>query len=374
MIKPYAMKEKESRGRKWPEDRYESVRGIYERDTDRVIHSRAFKRLAGKTQVISGRLSDHHRTRLTHSVEVAALCRSVARRLGLNEDLAACLGFCHDLGHPPLGHAGEQVFHMISARFGGTFEHNRHTLTIVDEFEEKYASFPGLNLTWEVREGIFKHSKHPDDPGDPAVQEFDPSLHPTIEAQLTDFCDEICYTFSDLDDAREGDFTRLERDILPELPDFAALYEAMATCYPSASPKLLFNESLRRAMNEAVQDFTNTTARRIAEAGVETVADARRAGFRVTAYSDGMRNRLLKYHAFLRQRYYRHPDICAVREETAPRMHQLFDLYLNSPDKLPRRYRSLIQEGRLPEWKVILHYMAGFTDYFLFQTLESFHL
>lgn len=370
MLKPYAMHESDSRGRRWPEDPYDGTRGIYERDIDRVIHSRAFKRLAGKTQVISGRRSDHHRTRLTHSVEVAALCRSVARRLGIHEDLAACLGFCHDLGHPPLGHPGEDVFNEICRRFGDSFEHNRHTLTIVDEFEEKYAACPGLNLSFEVREGIVKHSRQPD-PDDRSASEFDPALQPPLEAQLTDLCDEICYNFSDLDDAREGGFIDLEKGLLPGLPDFASVFERMAARYPGAARKLLFNESLRRLMNAAVQDLTGHTAARVREAGVETTDDVRRAPGRLAGCSPDMAERMGRLKTFLRASYYRHPEIQEQREENSERIRKLFDAYRADPSLLPRRYQAMIREGTHPVHRVIVYYMVGFTDFYLFQMAEG---
>ncbi len=371
-LKPYAMNEDRSRGRKHPQDNYASNRGMYERDIDRVIHSRAFKRLAGKTQVITGRQSDHHRTRLTHSIEVGSLCRSVARQMGLNCDLAACLGFAHDLGHPPLGHCGEDVLNEICHQFGDVFEHNRHTLTIVDEFEQKYAAVPGLNLSFEVREGIVKHSeiKNPDSPD---VAEFLPHLEPPVEAQMVDNCDEICYCYSDLDDALEMRYIRLE-DILRELPPFDELYHEMSSQYPGALPKLLFNETLRRLMNRTVEDMVAHTAGAIAAAGIGDVDDIRRAGRRLVDYSPEMGQWMLSLKAFLNRHYYQDAHILEDRDSYMAKIRKLFEMYYSDLDRLPLRYREMIRGGDLPRHRVIVYYIAGFTDFYLFQTIKKFNL
>lgn len=371
MLKTYAMREAESRGRRHPEDEFDTLRGIYERDIDRVIHSRAFKRMAGKTQVITGRLSDHHRTRLTHSIEVATLCRSVARRLGLNPHLSACLGFCHDLGHPPLGHSGEDVLNEICLGFDDRFEHNRHTLTIIDEFEEKYATCPGLNLSFEVREGIIKHSLTSESLGDPALAEFDLECRPPLESQLVDCCDEICYSYSDLDDALEAGFLNLENQILPELDEFRGVYEEMSRRYPAARKKLLFNETLRRLMNATVTDMTRQITTAVAAAGLVTVTDVRRNRDRLVSYSPLMTDWISRLKQFLHRHYYQHPEILNRRREDMGRIRRLFDLYFNDISHLPRRYREMAETGAWPRHKVIVYYIAGFTDFYFFQIAEK---
>ena len=373
-MRSYAMQEQFSRGRRYPEDPYDHVRSMFERDTDRVIHSRSFKRLAGKTQVITGRRSDHHRTRLTHSIEVATLCRSVARRLDLNPSLAACLGFCHDLGHPPLGHCGEEVLNEICRRYGDSFEHNRHTLTIVDEFEQKYATCPGLNLSFEVREGIVKHSAHTDLASDPTLAEFDPALHPPLEAQLIDYLDEVCYCYSDLDDALETGFIGLEKDILPALPRFRDLFESLAARYPSAGPRLIFNETLRRLMNQTVLDLTGQTRENIAAHGIETLSDVQRASRRLVDYSLDTGEWIQALKVFLRRAYYKHPQIHDRRVENVAKIRRLYELYDEEPNRLPARYQGMIRSGKLPRHRVIVYYIAGFTDFYFFQMSQKFGL
>lgn len=370
----YGMRAEESRGRRYPEGDPFSRRDAFERDTDRIIHSRAFKRLAGKTQVITGRRSDHHRTRLTHSVEVAALCRSLAGRLGVNPSLSACLGYCHDLGHPPLGHAGEDVLNEICSQFGGSFEHNRHTLTIVDEFEQKYASCPGLNLSFEVREGIIKHSGDVPPPSDPLLAEFDFGVLPPVEAQLVDTCDEICYTYSDLDDALEGGYVSLEREILPEIPAFASVYSDMRGLYPHAERRLLFNETLRRLMNGTVVDLENTVLRRIGDLGIATVQDVRTAGERLVGCSDDMRGQMLSLKRFLSSKYYGNPKIQVDRAENMEKIRKLFGTYMDDNGQLPQKYKRVIDSGALPAHRVIVYFIAGFTDFYFFQMVEKFKL
>ncbi|HQO24455.1 MAG TPA: HD domain-containing protein [Acidobacteriota bacterium] len=371
MMSSYAMRECDSRGRRFPEELADQVRGIFERDTDRIIHSRAFKRLAGKTQVITGRRSDHHRTRLTHSIEVATLCRSVADKLGLNTHLAACLGFCHDLGHPPLGHCGEEILNEICQHFSDSFEHNRHTLTIVDEFEQKYAFCPGLNLSYEVREGIIKHSTNDHYRNDPTLAEFDFACQPPLESQIVDFCDEICYSYSDLDDALEAGFVVLDV-ILRELDDFRELYTQLNQRYPGTDARLIFNETLRRMMNLTVRDMTATIERELAEAGVVTVADVRRCDRRLVGYSPDMGGWVLRLKQFLRVHYYQHPEIQDRRQVETEKIRRLFEFYAAQPERLPSRYREMIRDGRMPMHRVIVYYIAGFTDNYFTEMADTF--
>lgn len=373
MMKPYAMREEFSRGRRHPEDEFANYRGLYRRDIDRVIHSRAFKRLAGKTQVITGRRSDHHRTRLTHSIEVSTLCRSVALQLGLNPDLAACLGFSHDLGHPPLGHSGEDVLNEICVRYGDQFEHNRHTLTIVDEFEQKYASCPGLNLSFEVREGIVKHSAASRHNPDPTLAEFDMAVQPPLESQLVDDCDEICYCYSDLDDGLEAGFLTLESQ-LDELPEFGRLFGQMRRQYPAAETKLVFNETLRRMMNRTAGGLIEHTRQAVSDAGVDSVEGVRLQPGRLVSYPPEQAEWMRRLKAYLRTNYYEHPQILGSRQEYVRLIRKLYGRYEEDPQLLPARYREMIAAGRIPRHKVIVYYIAGFTDYYFFQCAEKLGL
>src|SRR5215831_17602208 len=218
MLASYALRAEESRGRRYPEPRH-PYRNDFQRDRDRVVHSRAFRRLENKTQVFTRRYSDHFRNRLTHTIEVAQISRTIAAELGLNEDLVEALALVHDIGHPPFGHAGERTLDVIMRRYGDRFDHNLHALRIVEQFEQRYADFPGLNLTFEVREGIVKHSgDHPAEEF-PQLTEYLLDLHPPLEAQLIDLTDEIAYSTADLDDGFEAHLLTLEqvRDSVPEL-------------------------------------------------------------------------------------------------------------------------------------------------------------
>lgn len=364
------MREKKSKGRKYSEETIH-YRKLYERDIDRIVHSRAFKRLSGKTQVVTGRKSDHHRTRLTHSIEVATLCRDVARKIDINEDLASAIGLSHDLGHPPLGHCGEDVLDEISKNFGDSFEHNRHTLYIVDEFEQKYVRFPGLNLSFEVREGIIKHSskrKYPE-----FDEEFDFSLNPTLEAQLVDFCDEICYSYSDLDDGYELKLISLD-NIIESLDRFRLLFKKMEEKFPKASLKLLFNETLRRLMSESVMDLVKTTLRNCEEYGIKTVEDIRSAPCRLADYSEDEEKWIYKLKAFLMKNYYKHPKIIESRNKYRDYIKKLFEFYFKNVEKLPERYIKMIEKNERLKHRVIIYYIAGFTDFYFFKKIEEYKL
>ncbi len=366
----YGMDEKESRGRKFFEE-VDPSRGLYERDIDRIVHSRAFKRLSGKTQVVTGRESDHHRTRLTHSIEVGTLCRDVARKLEINEDLAAAIGLSHDLGHPPLGHCGEEVLNDISREFGENFEHNRHTLFIVDEFEQKYVNFPGLNLSFEVREGIIKHSSRRK--YEEFDEEFDFSLHPTLEAQLVDYCDEICYSYSDLDDGYELKLISLE-DMLEELERFKKLFEKLKRKFHGADVKLLFNEVLRRLMSESVNNLIDKVLKNCKEYGIESVEDVRCAPKRMVEYESEHGIWISELKTFLMKHYYRHPRIVEKRNRYRDYIKKLFEFYYENEEKLPKKYVHMIRSGERPRYRVIIYYIAGFTDYYFLNKIREFGL
>src|SRR5579863_10105033 len=233
-----------SRGRVYPEPEH-PYRNCFQRDRDRVVHSRAFRRLEAKTQVFTQGLSDHFRNRLTHTIEVSQVARTVASVLELDEDLTEALALAHDIGHPPFAHAGEDELDRQMRRFGDRFDHNLHALRIVEWFEQRYARFPGLNLTFEVREGIVKHS-HDFEPGeDPKLDEYLPGLRPPLEAQLIDLADEVAYNTADLDDAMSAGLLD-PAEIASSVPAFSQIFEDMETQYPGASERERFQESLRR--------------------------------------------------------------------------------------------------------------------------------
>src|SRR5437867_3152884 len=256
-MREFALRPDESRGRKFPEPPH-PFRNDYQRDRDRIIHSRAFRRLENKTQVFTTRYSDHFRNRLTHTIEVAQIARTVAGALDLNVDFSEALALVHDVGHPPFGHSGEESLDQIMRGFGERFEHNLHALRIVEHFEHRYAAFPGLNLTFEVREGIVKHSRDYAPQQYPDLAEYLLDRRPPLEAQLIDLADEIAYNTADLDDGLEAELLRLDQ-IRNEAPLFSEHYDAVERAYPAATAKLKFNEALKRVLDAMASDLIETT-------------------------------------------------------------------------------------------------------------------
>src|SRR5438270_9992763 len=253
MLAEYAVRAEDSRGRRYPEPKH-PYRNDFQRDRDRVIHARAFRRLEAKTQVFTRRYSDHFRNRLTHSIEVAQISRTIAAQLGLNVDLVEALALVHDLGHPPFGHAGEKALDTAMRQHGSTFDHNLHALRIVEDFEMRYAAFRGLNLTFEFREGIIKHSRDYSPDQFPDLSEYLLDQRPPLEAQLIDLTDEIGYDTADLDDGYEARLLLLD-DIRASVSLFDASYREVLSAYPEVSEKLLFNEALKRVFNLLVTDL-----------------------------------------------------------------------------------------------------------------------
>src|SRR3954466_5339433 len=275
MLAAYAVHSETSRGRRHPEQRH-AYRDDYQRDRDRVIHSRAFRRLENKTQVFTRRLSDHFRNRLTHTIEVAQISRTIAAELDLNVDLVETLALVHDIGHPPFGHAGEKALDACMREQGLFFDHNLHALRIVEYFEQRYADFRGLNLTFEVREGIIKHSRDYSAAEYPQLGEYLLDKRPPLEAQLIDLTDEIAYLTADLDDGLESGIIDLA-SIRKNVGIFERFYREVERRYPQASEKLRFNEALKRVLNALAGDLIKTTRSRVRGANVETVDDVRNA-------------------------------------------------------------------------------------------------
>src|ERR1700734_933918 len=246
MLADYAVRVEQSRGRRYPEPQH-SYRNDFQRDRDRVIHSRAFRRLEAKTQVFTRRYSDHFRSRLTHTIEVAQIARTIAAQLGLNVDLVEALALVHDLGHPPFGHSGEKVLDAAMRKHGLFFDHNLHALRIVEDFELRYAAFRGLNLTFEVREGIIKHSHDYDAKDHPELAEYLLDQRPPLEAQLIDLTDEIAYNTADLDDGYEARLLCVDQ-LVDSVDLFKLHYMEARQIYPDAPAKLKFNEALKRVL------------------------------------------------------------------------------------------------------------------------------
>src|SRR5277367_5295476 len=273
MLADYAVRVEQSRGRRYPEPQH-PYRNDFQRDRDRVIHSRAFRRLEAKTQVFTRRYSDHFRNRLTHTIEVAQIARTIAAQLGLNVDLVEALALVHDVGHPPFGHAGEKALDIAMREHGYFFDHNLHALRIVEDFELRYAAFRGLNLTFEVREGIIKHSHDYSAIQFPELGEYLLDLRPPLEAQLIDVADEIAYSTADLDDGYESRLLTLEQ-IRSGIPVFENFYSEVEAIYPDAIDKLKFNETIKRILNRWVGDLIENTEDQIRQAGIRSLEDVR---------------------------------------------------------------------------------------------------
>src|SRR5438874_5007610 len=271
MLAPYAVHVDESRGRRVPEPPH-PYRDAFQRDRDRVIHSRAFRRLEAKTQVFTRRYSDHFRNRLTHTIEVAQISRTIAAQLGLNVDFVEALALVHDIGHPPFGHAGEKALDAAMREHGHSFDHNLHALRIVEDFEMRYAGFRGLNLTFEVREGIIKHSRDYSVEQFPELSEYLLDKKPPLEAQLIDRADEIAYDTADLDDGYEARLLSLE-DIRAGVLVFERFYRETEQMYPDAIEKLKFNEALKRMLDRFVSDLIRNTSECVEESKVRALND-----------------------------------------------------------------------------------------------------
>ena len=345
------------RGRRYPEPPH-PYRNEFQRDRDRIIHARAFRRLEDKTQVFSERLSDHFRNRLTHTIEVAQIARTVASALGLDEDFTEALALAHDIGHPPFGHAGEEALHRQMQRYGESFDHNLNALRLVESFEQRYARFPGLNLTFEVREGMVKHSRD-FEPGENAeLDEFLPGLRPPLEAQLIDLADEIAYNTADLDDGWSAGLFTLEQ-ITAAVPGYAAIAREMKKQFPRAGEREIFQESLRRAIDRLATALIEGTAQNAASSGAETVEDVRRLPRLAALAPDaaGM-NRDLK--RFLFENLYSIPMLAEERRRAMGQISALFGFFMNHPEELPENHRKRLDQ--FPLHRVVCDYIAGMTD------------
>jgi dGTPase len=355
------MRADQSRGRRYPEPPH-PYRSGYARDRDRIIHSRAFRRLEAKTQVFTTRYSDHFRNRLTHTLEVAQIARTVASALGLNTDLAEALALVHDIGHPPFGHAGERQLDELMRARGGCFNHNLHALRIVEQFEQRYLDFPGLNLTFELREGIIKHSRDYSAAGFPQLAEYLLDLRPPLEAQLIDWVDEIAYNTADIDDALEAELLDISL-LCREVSLFGDVYAQVESEHPGAREKLKFNEALKRVLDSLATDLIETTQQRVLASSASSVEDIRRAPKRLAGFSESVaaRNRELK--RFLFAHIYNNSAITEDRDRSVKCLEELFIYYLGRIGSMPATYEELAQmEAR---HVIVCDYIAGMTDLFL---------
>jgi dGTPase len=354
LFAPYGMRSARSRGRRYPEDE-DALRTQYQRDRDRIIHSSSFRRLEYKTQVFVNHEGDNYRTRLTHSLEGAQIGRSVARSLGLNEELVECLVLGHDLGHTPFGHSGERVMDELMQGHGG-FEHNQQTLRILEVLEERYPGFPGLNLTWEVREGIIKH-KPESDPHVP--EEYAPGEAPTLEAQIVDFVDEIAYNNHDLDDGLTSGMFTVERLRAVEL--FRDAHDAVLA-EGSGGERMLRHQVVRRIINRCIRDLLETTLGRLEAGRIGSVEDVRRAGGRLVAYSPEMAARVKELKDFLYKNMYRHYRVVRMGDKAGRILRDLFQSFVSEPQQLPPQYQERVEKDGLH--RAVCDYIAGMTDRF----------
>ncbi len=358
---------KNSLGRRYPEPGH-PYRNAFQRDRDRIIHARAFRRLEAKTQVFTPGLSDHFRNRLTHTIEVAQVARTAASVLGLDEDLTEALALVHDIGHPPFAHAGEDELNRQMHRFGDRFDHNIHALRIVETFEQRYARFPGLNLTFEVREGIAKHSRD-FAPGEMAeLDEYLPGLRPPLEAQLIDLADEIAYNTADLDDAFSARLVAAE-EIAGEVPAYAAIYETVEMQFPGAAPREKFYEALRQLIDWLVSGLIEGTVELAQSSGVANAEAVRYYPRRVAAFTGSAETTSRELKTFLHGHLYSSPDLEEGRQRSMAMMAQLFQFLLDHPDRLPDAYRERAEAE--PPHRLVCDYIAGMTDLFFHRTFEQ---
>src|SRR6266568_2591382 len=361
MLASYAVRVESSLGRRYPETPH-PYRDDFQRDRDRIIHARAFRRLENKTQVFTQRLSDHFRTRLTHTIEVAQISRTIASALHLNEGLVEALALVHDIGHPPFGHSGERALDVVMQDHGETFDHNLHALRIVEQFEQRYAAHPGLNLTFEVREGIIKHS-HDYAPEDyPELAEYLLDQRPPLGAQLIDHTDEIAYNTDDLDDGYEARLLKLD-DIRRELTLFDYYFRQAESEFSGVRDRLKFNEALKRMLNHLVTDLIENTRSRIQAAGVQSVEDIRKYPERLAAFSPTTDEGRAQVKQFLYRNVYHSESLRPQKADGERVVNELFRYWMEHPMALPSSYQHQMQsESRA---RVICDYIAGMTDNYI---------
>lgn len=358
-----AVRAEKSRGRKYPEPPH-PYRNEYQRDRDRVVHCRAFRRLENKTQVFTRRFSDHFRNRLTHTIEVAQISRTIAGALGLNTDLVEALALAHDIGHPPFGHAGEKALDAAMREHGLSFDHNLHALRIVEDFELRYASFPGLNLSFEVREGIVKHSRDYQSRDFPQLQEYALNERAPLEAQLLDLTDEIAYSIADLDDGFEACVLSLDC-IRAGVRMFDACYEESSALFPAAANRLLLNEALKRMLDRMVTDLIEHTSENVRRAGVNSLEEVRSCPRRLAGFSEQVETERRQARDFLYAHLYFSPELKPEKDLAERIITELFSFWMEQPEALPENYQEKIGRESLP--RIICDYIAGMTDNYILE-------
>ena len=372
-LAPYAARESQSRGRRHTESS-PNYRGEYQRDRDRVVHSAAFRRLEYKTQVFVNHEGDMFRTRLTHSLEVAQIGRSIARVLRLNEDLTEAIALAHDLGHTPFGHAGQDALNACMKDYGG-FEHNLQSLRVVDELEERYAEFSGLNLSYETREGILKHcsANNAKKLGDVA-ERFLKKRQPTLEAQLANLADEVAYNNHDIDDGLRAGLLTIEQ--MCEVPLFADQYELVRQRYPDLAERRIIHEVVRRMINRQVTDLIDTTQATLSSLGDDLDAEAIRAAKApCVAFSAEMARQNQTLKQFLRRNLYEHYRVRRMTSKAARVLEALFEAFMGDPRLLPPETEAKLAahekiSAKNGKARAVADYVAGMTDRYAFREYE----
>lgn len=354
LLAPYAMKSKYSQGRCYREKEH-PYRSCYQRDRDRIIHSTAFRRLEYKTQVFVNHEGDYYRTRLTHTLEVAQIARTIGRALRLNEDLIETIALAHDIGHPPFGHSGEYTLKELMKEHGG-FDHNMQSLRVVDLLEEKYPDFPGLNLTGEVREGINKHTTLFDQPG--RLMEINPGKAPLLEMQVVDMADEVAYDNHDLDDGLTSGL--LKEEELLKVILWKDISREVKKLYPDIKIKIKNYQIIRRLINGQVSDLIEQTKQKIKKLKIKSIKEVRNTPERIVNFSPQMLKRRKPLRDFLFQKLYQHYRVARMSDKASRFIKELFKVYLTKPEELPPSAQKRLKKDNLH--RVICDYIAGMTD------------
>ena len=367
-LAPYAADETQGRGRRY-EEVAPAYRGEYQRDRDRIVHSTAFRRLVYKTQVFVNHEGDLYRTRLTHSLEVAQIARTAARALALNESLVEAISLAHDLGHTPFGHAGQDSLNTCMREFGG-FEHNLQSLRVVDQLEAKYADFPGLNLTFETREGILKHCSTGNAKALGEIGErFLNRQQPGLEAQLANLADAIAYNNHDVDDGIRAGLLSVEK--LREEPLFERQFVEVRGRYPDIEDRRFVYEIIRRMINCVVTDLIDTTRSRIDELGPASIDDVRRHKSALVSFSPAIHNEHVSLKRFLMKNLYKHDKVRGMMDKAQKMIESLFQQYMANPQHMPEEFSAGALRGNESERaRVVADYVAGMTDRFAIAEYE----
>jgi len=353
-LAPYAMHSVDSRGRRYKEDEH-PYRSVYQRDRDRIIHSQAFRLLEYKTQVFVNHEGDYYRTRLTHTLEVAQIARTMSMALGLNVDLTEAIALAHDLGHTPFGHSGEDALNELMAKHGG-FNHNTHGLRVVDELEERYPEFPGLNLSWEVREGIVKHSTKFDKSA--PLKDLAPKEMPTMETQIVDIADEIAYDNHDIDDGLTSGL--LKESDLEEVPLWRNISKEISAKYAKIMPERRKYLIIRRLIDMQVTDLISETEAKVKKLKLRSSADVKKLDKKIISFSAQMKSLRQPLREFLMEKLYKHYRVIRMADKAKRFIKELFEIYMVRPQALPPRVQERIARDGVR--RGVCDYLAAMTD------------